>query len=51
VPCQNPTHNLTWCFTLGARDHRLVYLFMVRVFGWHGTGPIASAGSVSESAK
>jgi hypothetical protein len=21
VPCQNPVHDLTWCFTLGARAH------------------------------
>ena len=32
--CQNPAQGLTWRFTLGLVLIRLVYLFMVRVFGW-----------------
>jgi hypothetical protein len=35
VLCQNPAHGLTCWFTMGARaDPSLIYLFMVRVFGW-----------------
>jgi hypothetical protein len=35
VPCpvSNPAHSLTW-LTFGSRLIRLVYPFMVRVFGW-----------------
>ena len=32
--CQNPERSLTCCFTLGAVLIRLLYLFMVRAFGW-----------------
>ena len=32
--CQNPAQSLTCCFTLALVLIRLVYLFMVRMFGW-----------------
>jgi hypothetical protein len=34
VLCRNPAHSLTCWFTLGARAHPLVCLFVVRVLGW-----------------
>jgi hypothetical protein len=34
VQCQNPARSLTCCFSPAFVLARLIYLFMVKVFGW-----------------